>query len=81
VPVEGHVTSDLKEALGHGVGEPAVAREVGRKAVVEQIHQPRVGPQFANDASIGTIECFRAWMRAMRMLSVNITAALQPSLT
>ena len=41
----GGVASQLEESLGHGVGQPAVAREVRRQAVVEQIHQPGVGPK------------------------------------
>ena len=39
------VTAEIEETLGHRIGQPAVAREVSRQAVVEQIHQPRLGPQ------------------------------------
>src|SRR6266540_381026 len=41
----GRVASQLEEALGHRIGEPAVAREVNRQAVIEQVHQAGVRPK------------------------------------
>ena len=41
----GRIAAESEEALGHGLGEPAVARQIGRQAVVEQVHQAGVGPK------------------------------------
>src|SRR6266436_696819 len=35
----GRVTSERQETSGHCVSKPAITRQVGRQAVVEQIHQ------------------------------------------
>ena len=40
------VAAERQEALGHGLGQPAVARQIGRQAVVEQIHQPGLRPKL-----------------------------------
>src|SRR5438067_1321247 len=41
----GRVATEPEEALGHRVGEPAVPRQIGRQAVVEQIHQAGFRPK------------------------------------
>ena len=40
----GRIAAHHEEAFGHALGELALAREISRQAVVEQIHQPRFRP-------------------------------------
>jgi hypothetical protein len=63
----GHVTRDREEAVGHRIGEPTVARQI-RRAVVEQIHQPRPAKVSRmtlrwNDGMFQTIRMLSVWLR------------------
>jgi hypothetical protein len=38
------IIAERQEAPGHGLGEPAIARQIRRQAVVEQVHQRWLRP-------------------------------------
>ena len=48
------------------VSPPSRARSADRLSSSKFISRAS-GQSFANEASIGTIECFRAWIRVMRI--------------
>src|SRR5882724_5097303 len=52
---------------------PSRARSADRLSSIRFINRAS-GQSFANEASIGTIECFRAWTRVMRM-AISVAAA------
>src|SRR6478736_5926917 len=55
------------------VSPPSRARSADRLSSSRFISRAS-GQSFANEASIGTIECFRAWTRVMRM-RISVAAA------